>query len=300
MLDYKRRIAELGDKNGHVAVHVRLPDGTLYAAAGPYQFPRYPGDRQHRHRRGARSISKSAGAAGPRRHRRRRGRARGAAIGARDPAIGDPARPGRPLRPGGRPSKKVELRRVTTGAEQGSAVAVRERAQGGRARDRRGRAESASRPSRGRERPRRGTESDVLRHLHRPAAARLRHRHRHHAGRRHRHHRDPDRAVSGYRPAAGLAHGHLSGRRRRSRSRPRSRSRSKSRSTASTMRSTTNPPAAPTAATRSPSPSRSAPIPTSIPSMSRTAPRSPRRSCPQEVSRDRASPSARNRRRCCR
>ncbi len=34
ILDYKRRIAELGDKNGHVAVRVRLPDGTLYAEPG--------------------------------------------------------------------------------------------------------------------------------------------------------------------------------------------------------------------------------------------------------------------------
>jgi membrane fusion protein, multidrug efflux system len=38
ILDYKRRIAELGDKNGHVAVRVRLPDGTLYAQPGLTDF----------------------------------------------------------------------------------------------------------------------------------------------------------------------------------------------------------------------------------------------------------------------
>jgi membrane fusion protein, multidrug efflux system len=38
VLDYKRRIAEVGDKNGHVAVRVRLPDGTLYAERGLTDF----------------------------------------------------------------------------------------------------------------------------------------------------------------------------------------------------------------------------------------------------------------------
>ena len=68
-------------------------------------------------------------------------------------------------------------------------------------------------------------------------------------------------------------------------SRPRSRSRSSSRSTASTTRSIISPPAAPTAATPSTSPSRWAPIRTSTPSTCRTAPASPRRSCPRRCSR---------------
>jgi membrane fusion protein (multidrug efflux system) len=38
VLDYRRRIAELGDPNGHVAVRVRLPDGTLYAEPGVSDF----------------------------------------------------------------------------------------------------------------------------------------------------------------------------------------------------------------------------------------------------------------------
>jgi membrane fusion protein, multidrug efflux system len=38
ILDYKRRIAELGDQNGHVAVRVRLPDGTIYAEPGLSNF----------------------------------------------------------------------------------------------------------------------------------------------------------------------------------------------------------------------------------------------------------------------
>jgi membrane fusion protein (multidrug efflux system) len=38
VLEYKRRIAELGDKNGHVAVRVTLPDGTLYPEPGLSNF----------------------------------------------------------------------------------------------------------------------------------------------------------------------------------------------------------------------------------------------------------------------
>jgi membrane fusion protein, multidrug efflux system len=38
ILDYKRRIAELGDQNGHVAVRIKLPDGTLYAQRGLTDF----------------------------------------------------------------------------------------------------------------------------------------------------------------------------------------------------------------------------------------------------------------------
>ncbi|HXQ49755.1 MAG TPA: efflux RND transporter periplasmic adaptor subunit [Stellaceae bacterium] len=38
VLDYKRRIAEVGDANGHVAVRVRLPDGTLYEQSGLTDF----------------------------------------------------------------------------------------------------------------------------------------------------------------------------------------------------------------------------------------------------------------------
>ena len=38
VLEYKRRIAELGDKNGHVTVRVTLPDGSLYAEPGLSNF----------------------------------------------------------------------------------------------------------------------------------------------------------------------------------------------------------------------------------------------------------------------
>ena len=38
ILDYKRRIAELADKQGHVAIRVRLPDGSLYAEPGVTDF----------------------------------------------------------------------------------------------------------------------------------------------------------------------------------------------------------------------------------------------------------------------
>jgi membrane fusion protein (multidrug efflux system) len=38
VLDYKRRIAELGDPNGHVEVRVKLPDGSLYSQPGLTDF----------------------------------------------------------------------------------------------------------------------------------------------------------------------------------------------------------------------------------------------------------------------
>jgi len=38
VLEYKRRIAELQDKNPHVTVHIKLPDGRLYAHAGRSNF----------------------------------------------------------------------------------------------------------------------------------------------------------------------------------------------------------------------------------------------------------------------
>ena len=38
VLDYKRRIAELGDPNGHVEVRVKLPDGSLYPQPGLTDF----------------------------------------------------------------------------------------------------------------------------------------------------------------------------------------------------------------------------------------------------------------------
>lgn len=38
VLDYKRRIADLGDENGHVTVRVRLSDGTLYSEPGVSNF----------------------------------------------------------------------------------------------------------------------------------------------------------------------------------------------------------------------------------------------------------------------
>ena len=38
ILDYKRRIAELSDQNGHVAVRLRLPDGSIYPEQGLTDF----------------------------------------------------------------------------------------------------------------------------------------------------------------------------------------------------------------------------------------------------------------------
>jgi len=38
ILDYKRRIAELGDQYGHVAIRLKLPDGSLYAERGLTDF----------------------------------------------------------------------------------------------------------------------------------------------------------------------------------------------------------------------------------------------------------------------
>jgi membrane fusion protein, multidrug efflux system len=38
ILDYKRRIAALSDKSGHLAVHVKLPDGSVYPETGRTDF----------------------------------------------------------------------------------------------------------------------------------------------------------------------------------------------------------------------------------------------------------------------
>ena len=50
IIEYKRRIAESADKNPHVTIHIKLPDGTIYPHPGAYQFPRHPGRGRHRHR----------------------------------------------------------------------------------------------------------------------------------------------------------------------------------------------------------------------------------------------------------
>ena len=38
VLEYRRRIAELADENGHVTIHIKLPDGSVYPHAGLSNF----------------------------------------------------------------------------------------------------------------------------------------------------------------------------------------------------------------------------------------------------------------------
>lgn len=102
ILDYKRRIAELSDKSGHVAVRVRLPDGTLYAQEGLTDFLDIQVSGSTDTVAVRAQLPKSARHPGRRGDRRRRCRSGQAANRAADPASDDPDRPGRSLCDGGR------------------------------------------------------------------------------------------------------------------------------------------------------------------------------------------------------
>ncbi len=155
-------------------------------ASGLTEFPRHPGSGRHRHRRGARATPESATAmlvpGGIVGVIVERGKPRSALVIPQSAVQIDQA---------GRyvlvvdDAKKVELRRVTTGPEQGTDIDVDRRAEGGRARHRRGHSESAPRPGRGGKRraakpktERQAMFSTIF--IDRPRL-RLRHRHRHHA-----------------------------------------------------------------------------------------------------------------------
>ncbi len=206
VLNYKRRVAEFADKNPHVTVHIRLPNGADYPHAGltnlldvqvdpntdtvavRAQFPIPEG------------LLIPDGIVGV---TVERGAPRSALVVPQSAVQLDQAGHYVLLVDS---AKKVELRRVTTGVEQGRDVVVTEGLKEGELVIVEGiqkciQAKSWTRASS------REIDIDVFQHLHRPAAARLRHRHRHHLGRRDCHHRDSDRAVSGYRPAAGHTHG---------------------------------------------------------------------------------------------
>jgi membrane fusion protein, multidrug efflux system len=124
VLDYKRRIAELTDKTGHLAVRVRLPDGTIYGSPGVTDFL----DIQ---------VSGSSDTVAVRAQLPNpqgilvAGGIVGVVVESETPksALVIPQSAVQ-LDQAGRyvlvvdPSKKVELRRITTGPEQGAAITV--------------------------------------------------------------------------------------------------------------------------------------------------------------------------------
>ena len=124
VLDYKRRIAELSDQNGHVDVSLRLPDGSIYPEQGLTDFL----DIQV----SASSDTVAVRAQLPNPHGLLvAGGIVGVIVEAGTPkkALVVPQSSVQ-LDQAGRyvmvvdPSKKVELRRITTGSEQGSDIAV--------------------------------------------------------------------------------------------------------------------------------------------------------------------------------
>ncbi len=124
VLDYKRRIAELGDKNGHLTVRIRLPDGTLYAQPGLTDFLdiQVSGSSDTVAVRAQLPNPQGLLAAGG---------VVGVLVEAGTPkmALVIPQSAVQIDQAGSYvlvvdPSKKVELRRVTTGSEQGTGVAV--------------------------------------------------------------------------------------------------------------------------------------------------------------------------------
>lgn len=126
VLDYKRRIAELSDQNGHVAVRLRLPDGSIYPEQGLTDFL----DIQV----SASSDTVAVRAQLPNPHGLLvAGGIVGVIVEAGTPksALVVPQSSVQ-LDQAGRyvlvvdPSKKVELRRITTGADQGSDITVTE------------------------------------------------------------------------------------------------------------------------------------------------------------------------------
>ena len=152
VLEYKRRIAELGDRNGHVEVHVKLPDGSLYPQPGLSDFLDIQVNAS------ADTVAVRAKLPNPQ------------GLLAAGGIVGVEVEAGKPqsalLIPQSAiqidqagsyvlvvdPAKKAELRRVTTGAEQGPDVDREQWPQGGRARDRRGGAKGAAGTSGGSQR----------------------------------------------------------------------------------------------------------------------------------------------------
>jgi membrane fusion protein (multidrug efflux system) len=124
VLDYKRRIAELSDRQGHVTVRLRLPDGSLYAESGITDFLDIQVSAS------SDTVAVRAQLANP----------KGLLVAGG--IVGVIVQAGTPqtalivpqsavqLDQAGRyvlvvgPSKKAELRRITTGSEQGTGIAV--------------------------------------------------------------------------------------------------------------------------------------------------------------------------------
>ena len=124
VIEYKRRVAASADKNPHVTVHVKLPDGTIYPHPGVTNFLDIQVEADTDTVVVRAQLPNPDGRVDPRRHRRRhveRGAPQSALVVPQSAVQLDQA--------GSYvlvvdDAKKVELRRVTTGAEQGRDVVV--------------------------------------------------------------------------------------------------------------------------------------------------------------------------------
>ena len=149
VLDYRRRIAESADKSPHVTIHIKLPNGSIYPHPGLSNFLDVQVDATTDTVAVRAQLPNPDGVLIP-------GGIVGVTVerGAPRSALTVPQSAVQ-LDQAGRyvlvvdSAKKVELRRITTGVEQGRDIVVTERPQGGRAGHRRGHPEGASRSDRG-------------------------------------------------------------------------------------------------------------------------------------------------------
>ena len=154
VLAYRQRVAQSPEKNAHVTIHIKLPNGSTYPHAGATNFLDVQVDLHDRHGRDTCAGAQPRGHADRRRGCRRHRGTGCAAIGADDSASRRAARSGRPLCSDGRRGQEGGAASDNDGCRAGPGCGRDRRSQGGRAGHSRGGAEGASRPDRDGERRR--------------------------------------------------------------------------------------------------------------------------------------------------
>ena len=148
VIAYRHRLAEFGRHKSAPARSYQTAGRDHLWSSRPHQLSRRPGRDQHRHRDCARGISKPGRSPRSGRDRRGRGGHWATKIGTPSSAIRYPARPGRPLRPGGRWRKKGRAAAGDDERRARSQCRRDRRSQGGRTGYRRGNSEGPCRPGR--------------------------------------------------------------------------------------------------------------------------------------------------------
>ncbi len=124
VVEYRRRVAASADKDPHVVVHIRLPDGSIYSHPGLTNFLDVQVQADTDTVTGPRITAESRRRAHPGRRRRCHRRARQAPLCVAGAPGGGSTRSGRPLVLVVDDSKKVEQRRITTGPDHGKNIEV--------------------------------------------------------------------------------------------------------------------------------------------------------------------------------